>query len=77
MFNGDFLQEQSAALAARLEKECRGGRDCAVKLAHRLALARAPRPKEMEMARRFFARDRALEDFCLALLNRNEFVYVP
>ena len=77
LFNGEFLQEQSAALAARLEKECPGGRDCAVNLAYRLALARAPRTEEMEMARRFFARDPALEDFCLALLNRSEFVYVP
>ena len=40
-------------------------------------LARAPGKKEMELAKQFFRKDALLADFCLAILNRNEFVYVP
>jgi len=29
------------------------------------------------MAREFLGRGGPLEDFCLSMLNRNEFVYVP
>ncbi|HEX9370063.1 MAG TPA: DUF1549 and DUF1553 domain-containing protein, partial [Roseiflexaceae bacterium] len=77
LFNGEFLQEQSAAMARRLEEGCGGDRACAGSLAYRLALGRTPDPAEKQMARRFFARDPSLADFCLALLNRSEFVYVP
>jgi hypothetical protein len=77
LLNSDFMQEQSQAFAARLEKSCRANRTCAVKLAYKLALARAPRKNELEMARQFFRKDAQLADFCLAMLNRNEFVYVP
>jgi hypothetical protein len=77
LMNSDFMQEQSQAFARRLEASCRQDRNCAVKLAYSLALARAPRKKEMELARQFFHKDAQLADFCLAMLNRNEFVYVP
>ena len=77
LMNGGFMQDQSQALAARLERECRRNRACQVRLAYQLALARAPKPQELEMARRFFAKDRTLSDFCLAMLNRNDFAYIP
>ncbi|MBI3693805.1 MAG: DUF1549 domain-containing protein [Acidobacteria bacterium] len=78
LMNSDFMQEQSQALGARLERECgRGDRGCQVRRAYKLALARAPRPAETGMAQNFFARGGLLPDFCLALLNRNEFVYIP
>jgi hypothetical protein len=77
LLNSDFMQEQSAALASRLEQECGARGDCQVKLAYKLALARAPQPHEAAMARRFFKKGEPLADFCLALLNRNEFVYIP
>ncbi len=77
LLNSDFMEEQSRAFALRLEGGCGDDRACAVKLAYKLALARAPLAKEMELARQFFRRDALLEDFCLALLNRNEFIYVP
>jgi len=77
LFNGDFLAQQSSVMAQGLKKECGDGRDCAVGAAYRQALGRAPSADETAMARRFFARDAALEDFCLALLNRSEFIYVP
>jgi hypothetical protein len=77
LLNSDFMQEQSQAFASRLEASCRADRNCAVKLAYNLALARAPRKNEIELARKFFRKDAQLADFCLAMLNRNEFVYVP
>jgi hypothetical protein len=76
MLNSGFMQEQSQALAKRLEDTCGTRRTCAVQLAYKLALARAPRKNELELAREFFRKDSQLSDFCLAMLNRNEFVYV-
>ncbi len=77
LMNSDFMQEQSGALAARLARECGPDQPCQLRRAYKLALARAPRPAEMELGRKFLARGGLLPDFCLALLNRNEFVYIP
>lgn len=78
LMNSDLPQQQAKAFAARLERECGpGGRDCQIRRAYKLALARAPRPAEVTMARDFFSSKAALEDFTLALINRNEFVYIP
>ena len=85
LFNGPFLQEQSKALAARLLRECGPDADRQIDRAYRLALARPPRPDEREAARTFLRtqadllgdRLAALADFCLAMFNRNEFLYVP
>jgi hypothetical protein len=60
----------------RLDAECKT-EDCRVRHAYLHSLAREPKPAERAMARQFFARGGLLEDFCLALLNRNEFVYLP
>ncbi|MFN7919249.1 MAG: DUF1549 domain-containing protein [Bryobacteraceae bacterium] len=77
MLNSDLMHEQSARFASRLEGECGKGRDCQVRLAYELALARKPKPVEQEMAREFFAKGGPLADFCLALMNRHEFAYLP
>jgi len=78
MLNSDFMQEQSRAFANRLLAECRkDNRGCEVTTAWKLALGRAPTPDERALAGKFFARGGNLPDMCLALLNRNEFVYVP
>lgn len=77
LFNSDFMQEVSGAFAARLEKTCGKDRGCAVDTAWHLALARGPRKAELQLARKFLGSGGTLPDFCLALLNRNEFVYVP
>ena len=77
LFNSDFMREQSNTFAARLERECGRDRDFQVRRAYKLALARAPRPREVAMAKKYFHNGGLLADFCLALLNRNEFVYVP
>ena len=77
LMNSDFMQEQSSRFAARLQSECGGNRNCVVRQAYHLALARHPRAQETRMARDFFANGGRLADFCLAMLNRNEFVYIP
>jgi hypothetical protein len=77
LFNSSFMHEVAGDFAARLEKACGGNRACAVSTAWKLALSRPPRKEEDQLARSFLKSGGTLEDFCLALLNRNEFLYVP
>jgi hypothetical protein len=77
LFNSDFMQEVSRDFATRLEKACGEDRSCRVQTAWELALARRPRANEAKMAADFFRTGGTLKDFCLAMLNRNEFLYVP
>jgi hypothetical protein len=89
LLNGPLLQQQSRAFAARLLRECGTDRERQVERAYLLALARPPRPGETASACRFLAEQAdwlrargvdaaeaaALADFCLAMFNRNEFLY--
>jgi hypothetical protein len=91
LLNSDFSAARAQALARRLAREAPGDRDARIDLAYRLVLARPPRPDELAQARAFLtaqtarlqaqlpanADAAAWADFCLAMLNRNEFVYIP
>jgi len=77
LFNSDFMRGESNRFAARLERECERDRGCEIRRAYKLALARTPRPTEMKMGQEFLDGGGNLADFCLAMMNRNEFVYVP
>jgi hypothetical protein len=77
LMNSAFAQDRSKAFAARLTTECGANQACQVKSAYQLAVARAPRSAESVLAQKFFAEGGKLEEFCLALMNRNEFVYLP
>jgi hypothetical protein len=77
LFNSAFMQDVSQAFAARLEQKCGKDRGCAIDAAWHLALSRAPRKTEVQLARKFLTSGGTLPDFCLAMFNRNEFVYVP
>jgi hypothetical protein len=77
MINSNFMQEVSQAFAARLERACGKNRACRIDTAWHLALSRKPRPEETRLATAFFQAGGTLPDFCLALFNRNEFMYVP
>jgi hypothetical protein len=77
LFNSSFMEEVSQSLASRLEKTCGKNRNCMIDTAWRLALSRSPRRPEAQLAQKFLASGGTLPDFCLALFNRNEFVYVP
>jgi hypothetical protein len=74
--NSDFMQEQSRAFAERLNKKCGRDQTCSVDAAWTLALSRPPSLAEQKLAKTFFSGGGNLADMCLALLNRNEFVYV-
>jgi hypothetical protein len=76
LLNSDFMAEQSAAFAKRVESEA-SGRAAQVRRSFELALARPPRAAEVKLAASFFAKGGTLQEFCLALLNRSEFLYIP
>ena len=77
LMNSDFVFDQAAAFAARLEPGC-ATPQCRIHRAYELALQRAPKPAEMQLGLDFLNRQKMpLADFCRALLNRHEFVYIP
>ena len=77
LFNSSFMQNVSEDFAKRLEQSCGKSRKCQVNTAWQLALSRVPRKDESKLAKEFLKSGGTLPDFCLALLNRNEFLYVP
>ena len=78
LINSDFMQEQSQAFAERLRRNARrrprlrseAGLEAG-------AVAHAFGSRSRSWRKQFFAGGGSLADMCLALLNRNEFVYVP
>ena len=78
LLNGKLAFDSARALADRVAKEAGGEVDTRVDRAYRLTLGRGPDRAEMELARSFLggSEPASLVDFCLALLNLNEFVYV-
>ncbi len=77
LMNSDFIASESRKFAERIEREAGQETQARIRRAYLVALARDPRPEEAAMARTFFSRGGRLEEFCLALLNRHEFLYVP
>ena len=91
MLNGKFLNDQAAEFANRLRKEV-GNRlegptkvEAQVTLAYRLALGHAPDKPLIERGLKLIdalqqkhsqTADQALNQFCLMVLNLNEFVYL-
>jgi hypothetical protein len=76
LLNGPFMQGQASAFAQRLRRERPDDPRAQVELAYRLALCRSPKEAERQLCADFLAEKGTLEDFCLALLNANEFLYV-
>jgi len=74
LLNADEVTTAARLTAARLEQECPSA-DERVALAYRLALGRPPTAKELDLARAFLKQS-PLNEFCRALFNLNEFVYV-
>jgi hypothetical protein len=77
--NGKFANELSAALAERLTREA--GADSTsgqlVDRAYWLAAGRAPTEAEKNIGAEFLRRGAPLQEFALAMLNLNAFLYVP
>ena len=78
LFNSSFMQDVSRDFATRLEKSCGRESRRAQSIPHGVLLwpGRRARTKR-QLARSFLKSGGTLPDFCLALFNRNEFVYVP
>ena len=89
MMNGEFLQKQAKVLAARVKREV-GGRDAAdvaaeIRRAYQVDLVRDANDDEVSRGVSLIdtledtdgvGPGRALELFCLMLLNTNEFAYL-
>ncbi|HVC99322.1 MAG TPA: PSD1 and planctomycete cytochrome C domain-containing protein [Pirellulales bacterium] len=75
LLNNPFVIQQADHLATRLAGAHPGDVGAQVKAAYRLALGREPSGREMELAEQFVAK-RPLFNFCRALFNTNEFLYV-
>jgi hypothetical protein len=85
MLNSSLMAEQSAAFARRLRKDAGADPAKQVRLALALATQREPADKDVVRGLAFLrdlqqkdklADERALETFCLMVLNLNEFVYL-
>jgi mono/diheme cytochrome c family protein len=76
LFNSRFILRQAEVFAARLERESAGDRAAQVRRAWMLAYDRPPAPAESAQAVRF-AEVEGLTALCRALLNSNEFLFIP
>jgi hypothetical protein len=75
MLNGRLANEQAAAFAARLEKECGSDHAKIAERAYWLAMGRAPTDREREISLAFL-KDQSTKEFALAMYNLNGFLYV-
>jgi mono/diheme cytochrome c family protein len=77
--NAPFVLHQSDLFAARVAKEAGREPGRQVDRAYRLALCRPPTARERALSLAYLQKRgaSALQDFCHALFNLNEFVYVP
>lgn len=79
MINSDLTLKRATAWADRLQKESFDGDGQLVESAYRSAFGRSPTDSEANAAVHFLntgERNQTLVDFCHALLNANEFLYV-
>ena len=76
LLNSPLSAEAAHALADRTRREAGADLERRIDHAYLLALGRRPDATERALARDFLASGGSFADFCLALLNLNEFVYV-
>jgi hypothetical protein len=85
MLNGEFTNEQAIAFADRLKRDAPQGLEAQVQRALRLASGRVPSAEEVKKDVEFVVTmqskhkldaDQALRQYCLLVLNLNEFVYL-
>ena len=76
LFNSRFVLDQSETFAARLRKEAGDDLPAQVQEAYRLAFNRVPEKAEAREAVEF-AKAEGLPAFCRAVLNANEFLFIP
>ncbi|MAT48082.1 MAG: hypothetical protein CMO35_11740 [Verrucomicrobiaceae bacterium] len=76
LFNSKFMVDQSNVFAARIQKEAGPDPGKQVDHAFRLAYNRAPRPGERKRCEETVSAH-GLSTLCRAILNSNEFVFMP
>ncbi len=77
MLNSRLSADSARALAMKVRLEEGARFDAMVERAYRLALGRRPDPAERSLAREFLSSGTvSFAEFCLALFNLNEFVYL-
>jgi len=78
LMNSKLALDAAHALATRVAQDAGPDLDARIGRAYRLTLGRDPRVEERRLARTFLGAESGatLDDFCLTLLNVNEFVYV-
>jgi hypothetical protein len=78
MMNNAAVRIQAGQFAQRLRTEAGNDPDKQVRRAFELALSRPPQPAELKRSVEFVrSDDKALTEFCQALFNLNEFVFMP
>jgi Protein of unknown function (DUF1553)/Protein of unknown function (DUF1549) len=75
LLNNAFMRRAADAFASRLKREAGDKAAAQVALAYRLAFSRSPDDGERDRAKQFVAKF-GLSEFCLVLMNANEFLYV-
>ncbi|MCF7785532.1 MAG: DUF1549 and DUF1553 domain-containing protein [Prosthecobacter sp.] len=84
LLNSDFAHSIAAKIAAQLNAQHGSDATALITAATLRCLSRQPTPQEIEIGQKFLQKQtaltpgfrEALADYCLALLNSNEFVYV-
>ncbi len=76
LFNSSIVMQQAQAMASRLQKEAGEQPSAQVKTAFMLCFGRLPQPKELDASVSFIG-SQGLPAFCRAMLNANEFLFVP
>ncbi len=76
LLNSELSNSAADAFAKRIENSGKVDVEAKIELAYRLALSRKPKGQEIELAKAFLDSGGRLPEFCLALMNVNEFVYI-
>lgn len=76
LLNSSFVIEQAGFFSARLNKEAAESTEDKVRIAFELCFGRTPTQQE-EADSTAFIKQAGLTQFCRAMLNANEFVFVP
>ncbi len=74
LLNGPFMQQQSAFMAERIQKDCGNSVEKQITEALQLATLRSPNKNELKTAMDF-VKKQGLVNYCRVLLNSNEFLY--
>ncbi|MEZ5942799.1 MAG: DUF1553 domain-containing protein [Planctomycetaceae bacterium] len=76
LFNSDFVLQQAAALAARVQQESSSDAEAQVQRTFRLTLGRAPSSSELATSAEV-VKEYDLATLCRVLFNSNEFLFIP